>query len=394
MNGPRTRDVCIVATIPMPLTVFMAPHIRVLSRRLAVTLVATGTCDAMSNLRGPNVTCEPVTINREISIAADVLSLVNLWRLFRRHRFIAVQTISHKAGLLGMVAARAAGVPVRVHWFTGQAWAQRRGFSRWLLKSLDRVLVRCSTHLLADSVSQVAYLIENGIVRPGQATVLGHGSVCGVDSSRFKPDPGLRQEIRDRFRIPETAVTALFLGRLTRDKGLPELAAAFEQTSTECPDLHLLVVGPDEGGLKASMTQQLARVADRVHFESYTAQPQAFMAAADLFVMPSHREGFGMTVIEAAACGVPAIATRIYGLSDAVADGESGILVDLGDIPGLSAAMTALARDHALRRRMGEAAKRRVDEFFTQARLTEAYRMFFARLIDPTACALPKAGHQ
>ena len=376
----------------MTLSAFMAPHVRVMSRSWAVTLVATGTRDTVSELCGPNVTFERVVINRRISIAADVVSLVELWRLFRRHRFHAVQTISHKAGLLGMIAARAAGVPVRVHWFTGQIWATRRGFSRWLLKSLDRVLVRCSTHLLADSGSQRAFLIDQGVVRPGQVTVLGHGSVCGVDTSRFTPDLTRRREIRDRFNIPETAVIALFLGRLTHDKGLPDLAAAFDGASAACPELHLLVVGPDEGGLKASMEQRLAHVADRVHFEVQTAQPEAFMAAADVFMTPSLREGFGLTVIEAAACGIPAIATRIYGLSDAVADGESGILVDVADVGALSTAMVRLATDHALRRQMGEAARRRVESFFMQADLTEAFCAFYARLTEPAETVKTQVG--
>jgi glycosyltransferase involved in cell wall biosynthesis len=376
----------------MTLTAFMAPHIRVMSRSWAITLVATGTRDTMSDLCGPNVTFERVAINRRISIAADLVSLVNLWRLFRRHRFHAVLSISHKAGLLAMIAGRAAGVPVRVHWLTGQVWATRRGFVRWLLKSLDRVLVRCSTHLLADSASQRAFLIDQGVLRPGQVTVLGHGSVCGVDTSRFKPDPDLRREIRDRFGIPETAVTALFLGRLTRDKGLPELVSAFDRASAACPDLHLLVVGPDEEGLTTLIADRLARVRDRIHLEDHTPRPQAFMAAADFFVSPSHREGFGMTVIEAAACGIPAVATKIYGLSDAVEDGESGILIDVADVDALSAALTRLANDHGLRRKMGEAARRRVEAYFMQADLTEALRAFYARLTEPAEAVKMQVG--
>ena len=111
---------------------------------------------------------------------------------------------------------------------------------------------------------------------------------------------------------------ALFVGRLGSEKGVPELARAFAVAAHACPNLHLALVGPDEEGLEADLRRDTREMQDRVHVCGATREPEAFMAAADFLVLPSHREGFGSVVIEAAACGLPAVATRIYGLSDAV----------------------------------------------------------------------------
>jgi glycosyltransferase involved in cell wall biosynthesis len=366
-----------VAAVPISLTAFMAPHVRALARTMDLTLVASAAPEsgAMGPLTGVRFHQQP--ISRRVSVMADVRALVALWRFFRRERFDAVQSITPKAGLLTMIAGRFAGVPTRVHWFTGQVWATRSGAARLLLKGMDRLLAASATHLLADSVSQREFLEREGVVRPGRVTVLAEGSVCGVDTARFKPDPAARRDVRAASGIAADAVVALYLGRLNREKGLPELASAFGRVAPECPSLHLLVVGPDEGDMAESIRTAAGGASKRVHVAGETARPEAFMAAADFFVLPSHREGFGSSVIEAAACEVPAIATSIYGLTDAVADGESGVLVPVRDVVALAGAMRQLATEHDLRRRMGAAARLRVERLFTEERLTAALGAFY-----------------
>jgi glycosyltransferase involved in cell wall biosynthesis len=390
-QGVSDRDVCLLATVPYSLAVFLTPHIKALSRTNRVTLVANGSAEAQARGLGTSlsflqlgaaVEFQHLDISRGISIRSDIIALVQLWRLFRRRRFHIVQSITPKAGLLSMLAARVAGVPIRVHWFTGQVWATKSGASRWLLKSMDRLLVRCSTHVLSDSPSQRDFLVREGVVKPGQMVVLGQGSVSGVDTARFRPNADARSRIRAAVRIPDDAVVALFLGRLTRDKGLPELSAAFVTAARECPTLHLIVVGPNEGHMRESMAESVGEFGSRMHFVDYTNEPEAYMAAADMFVLPSRREGFGSSVIEAAACGVPAIGTRIYGLSDAIADGESGILVPLGDGGALASAMIRLATDRGARLDMGIAARIRVEGSFKEEHLTAALMQFYRELLS------------
>jgi len=175
---------------------------------------------------------------------------------------------------------------------------------------------------------------------------------------------------------------ALFLGRLNKDKGIPELAEAFALAARGGADsLHLLLVGPDETGMRELVDGKVGQLSQRVHYVDYTDRPESFMASADFFVMPSHREGFGSTVIEAAACGVPAIATRIYGLTDAVVDGVTGLLVPDHDRASLVAAIIKLTQDQRLRLELGRNALERVRVDFRQDQLVAAVAGFYERIL-------------
>lgn len=375
-------DVCLVATVPYSLTVFMTPHVKTLSRAYRVTLVANGSAEELSGLLGGSVSFQKVAIARDISIVDDVKAVISLWKLFRHRRFQIVHSITPKGGLLSMIAACVAGVPIRLHWFTGQVWATKSAVSRWLLKTLDRLLVLCATHVLADSPAQRDFLVEEGVLKRSDVVVLGHGSVCGVDTERFRPNSVKGSRIRVAVGIPDDGVVALYLGRLNREKGLVDLAGAFTLAARERADLHLLIVGPDEARVRESVIDTLSEVAGRAHFVDYTSEPEAYMAAADMFVLPSRREGFGSSVIEAAACEVPTIGTSIYGLSDALVDGESGILVPVGDVSALSSAMVRLATNPDERHAMGKAARIRVEQRFKQEHLTAALIDFYQKLLD------------
>lgn len=391
-GGAASPEICLVATVPYSLAVFMTPHIRTLAEKYRVTLVANAAGGAGVAALGTSVSFralpasvrfQHLDISRGVSGFADVRALIGLYRLFRRHRYAVVQSITPKAGLLSMLAARWAGVPVRIHWFTGQVWATRSGWSRWMLRSMDRLLVKCATHVLADSPSQRDFLAREGVAPAARVVVLGQGSVCGVDTARFRPSADARARIRGALGIPSAEVAALFLGRLNRDKGLPELVEAYTVAARHCRDLHLVIVGADEQGARAAMQRPLADVVSRVHFVDYTDEPEAYMAAADIFVLPSRREGFGSSVIEAAACEVPAIGSSIYGLVDAIADGESGILVPTGDAAALADALIRLATDRPTRLSMGQAARRRVERYFKESQLTAALMDFYAGLELP-----------
>lgn len=390
---PRVPRVCMVSTVPWSLVMFMGPHIRALGQHYDVTMVTNGSADSLSGvdslspLLGGQVRYLDLKIAREVSAFDDLLTLIALWRLFRREKFQVVHSITPKAGLLAMMAGLLAGVPVRIHWFTGQVWATRKGAGRWLLKALDWLLAACATHLLADSPSQRKFLIREGVVRPTQVTVMGEGSVCGVDTARFQPNPVSYSKIRTGLGIADTAVVALYLGRLKLDKGIPELASAFLLAARQCADLHLLLVGPDEGGMQVLAAHALSTVADRVHFVGFTTEPEVFMAAANFLILPSHREGFGTSVIEAAACGIPTIGSRIYGLTDAIVDGETGLLVPVGDAVGIADAMIRLASDQGFRLTLGRQALARVQRDFKQEVLTDALLDYYVSCLKRRASA-------
>ena len=271
-----------------------------------------------------------------------------------------------------MTAARIARVPRRVHWFTGQVWATRTGLARRVLRGADRFLAAQATHVLADSGSQLAFLRAEGVIGPQVGNVLAEGSISGVDAARFRPDAEARTRVRAELGIPAEALVYVFLGRLQPDKGVADLGAAFARVAGARTDVRLLVVGPDEAGVAGRLEAAVGAHRDRLHRVDFTPTPERFLAAADVFCLPSYREGFGTSVIEAAACGLPAVASRIYGLTDAVVDGETGLLHRPRDVDAIEAAMLRLAGDAALRERLGAAALARARDDFSGARVTAA----------------------
>lgn len=381
----RRRRICIVATVPYAIKYFMRAHIEVLKSDYDLLLVSSGCVEDFAELTGPHVAFKPISIERKVSISNDLKSLINLWRLFRTEKFDFVHSITPKAGLLTMLAARVAGVPLRFHIFTGQVWATRCGMQRFLLKLFDRLMVMNATTVLADSHSQRSFLIENKIVKPDKIRVLAQGSVAGVNLTRFKYNEGHRQQVRLEHQIPSDAVTFIFLGRLNHDKGLSDLSKAFASAATINNSIHLFIVGPDEENIEVELDQLKKQFPGRVHRATFTDFPEIYMSAADVICLPSYREGFGSVIIEAAAIGLPAIASRIYGITDAVEEDVTGILHLPGSVQEITEAMLKLASDETFRRQMGAAARKRANDKFSEGTVTKALSEFYLDMFNKMA---------
>lgn len=376
MNRKR---ICFVVSSPMTARAFLSGHLSALSRSYAIDLaVEAGEAGGLGNIPA-HARIVSVPIRRKVAPFADISSLIRLIVLFRRERYKAVSSVTPKAGMLAMLAAALARVPLRIHIFTGQVWATRKGWKRQLLKMADRCMARLATHVLADSPSQRDFMIAEGIAAAGKVRVLGKGSICGVNGARFRPDDGRRAEIWRAQGIPEEAVVFLFLGRLNRDKGVLDLAEAFAALGN--PDAWLLVVGPDEAGMCAAMQARLGPAQARCRFVGFTDRPEDFMAAADVFCLPSYREGFGMVVVEAAAAGIPTVASRIYGITDAVAEGVTGLLHRPGEVMEIVRGMRALADDPARRGELGRAARERALRLYSSETVTAAWVDFYGELL-------------
>jgi len=381
MKGAKPR-VCFVVATEITVTAFLLDQIRTAAKTHDVCVALNTRNNAFLAPYEINVEVVPVAIERKIKPLADLAALFALYRLFCARRFDLIHSVSPKAGLLAMLAGFLAGVPRRLHVFTGQVWVTRRGLSRFFLKSLDRLLAALATHLLADSPSQRDFLVADGVVTATKCTVLGKGSISGVNTARFQPDAAARDMVRLELAVPADGVLFLYLGRLNRDKGIADLAAAFANLCRSRDDIWLALVGPDEENMATLARQLCGAHADHLRLVDYTNTPQRYMAAADVFCLPSYREGFGTVVIEAAACGVAAIASRIYGLTDAVIDAETGLLHAAGDVATIETMMARLAGDRALRQRLGAAARNRACADFAMPVLTSALLVFYAKMLN------------
>lgn len=309
----------------------------------------------------------PIEIPRRISPLADLRAIVSLYAFFRQGEFDVVHSVTTKAGLLCAIAAMAARVPIRLHTFAGQPWAELSGPIRWISKFCDWLVVRWNTQCYADSESQRAFLVAEGVAGNRHIKVLGAGSISGVDLSRFDSKRFDKSRIKNELAIPEEALVITFVGRITQDKGITELVAAFDLLSRKnIKNVYLVLVGPfesDSGSLPETTKHGLSRN-PHIRVLGYTDTPEKYLAVADIFCLPSYREGFGSVVVEAAAMGVPAVATRVVGLVDSVVENLTGLLVPPKDETALAEALQRLLEDAQLRQKLGGAAQARAYEWF------------------------------
>lgn len=360
----KKKAVCFVVGAESFVEGFLSKQLEVLALYYDISLIApTDSPEALKNI-GISADIIHVPIARNISLKSDVFALIKLSCIFRNKRFDVIHSMMPKAGFLAMLAGWLARVPVRIHTFTGQVWITRTGLMCHLLKNCDRVLSFCATDLLSDSPSQVQ-ILNNYKITQRPIKVLGHGSNGGVDVERFCADTSIRKTFRSKIGVGDTEVLILFVGRLNRDKGVLDLVQAFVNLSNKHQGIHLAIVGPDEEDLKIQIDCAM-KDNSCIHYFPETACPEHYMMAADIFCLPSYRESFGLVTIEAAAVGLPVVASDIYGITDAVKSGDTALLYSPGDIDGLESQLAKLVVDSNLRTTMGQAGKRWVHKYFQQ----------------------------
>ncbi|MDC1051167.1 glycosyltransferase [bacterium] len=379
MSKPK---ICIVTATQLSVHWFLREHLKLMAQWADVTVIFNKKLNVEADISDLPITIKHVHVVRQISLLWDVWSLISLCRLFSLKNYDMVISLTPKAGLLSMLAAKLASVGVRLHIFQGEVWPSKTGLMHILLKAADKAIATLATNLMAVSRSQRSFLEANGIVAEERVKVLGEGSISGVDIDKFKPNLNGRRRERQKHQIPEGALVALFLGRITRDKGVFEMLAAFSVVAKEIDDFWLVLAGPDEEGL----TDILYKSVDpdlhaRIIFTGFQFAPENLMCAADFLCILSYREGLGLCVLEAAACGVPALGTNISGLSDAIINNETGVLVPLNDHQSAVNAMRELALNEAFRLKLGAAGKARVAVQFDAKSVVKAYDREFFTLI-------------
>lgn len=377
------KRVCLVSATPLTFHLFMKQHLDKLADWADVTIVYNQNYHKSVQPIRVSGKIKHIEIVRQISIFQDFIALCKLIFFLKRHKFDAVVTLVPKAGLLGSLAGRLCGIKTRIHIFQGEVWFSKTGFIRCVLKNADKLIASMGSHLLSVSESQRKFLVEQKICKHHELSILGHGSISGVDTKRFSPNRQNRSKIREKYDISKDACVILFVGRVVKEKGLIELVGVFNDLCTKHKELTLMLVGPDDDGL-ASDLQNSVELENRHRFVciGLSNSPETFMAAADIFCLPSYREGFGMAALEASSCALPVVGTNIHGLSDAVINNETGILVPVANQHELSNALSKLIQNIKLRGRYGRAGRKRTIKHFEHEKVIDAYSDFFRLAIE------------
>ncbi|MCC6338247.1 MAG: glycosyltransferase family 4 protein [Myxococcales bacterium] len=312
---------------------------------------------------------------RRVTPLGDWQALRRLHALLRSLQPGVVHAHTPKGGLLGTLAAEAAGVPVRLYHMRGLPFVTLKGPMRALMQTTERVSCRAATRVVCQSPSLRRTALERRLVAPERCEVILKGS-NGVDcDGRFQPARQAEsgRALRASLGIPPDDLVVGFVGRLVRDKGVPELVLAFERIASTRPKAWLLLAGPYEPRDPIdAQTRRRIESHPRIRTLGFVSDPGPVYAAADVVALPSHREGFPNVPLEAAAMERPVLSTRVDGCTDAVEDGVTGTLVGVEDVGALTAALDLYAADPDLRRRHGLAGRARVEADFRRDRIAEA----------------------
>lgn len=385
-----------VTTVPLSLWMFFHGQIAYMKARGFEIHALSSPGELLARFaQREGIPVHAVAMSRTITPWRDLRAIFHLYRHFRAIRPQIVHAHTPKGGMLGMIGAWLARVPVRIYHIHGLPLVTATGYKRFLLRWSDKLACLLAHRVLcvSHSIHQVA--VAERLCAARKIAVLLGGSTNGVDASnRFNPQfvgEQARLQERARYGIPGHALVIGFVGRIVRDKGLVELAAAWTVLRDEYPTLHLLIAGPFEPQDPIpSDVAELLHDDPRVYLVGQTDDTAQLYSAMDVAILPTYREGFPVVPLEAAAMMLPVVATRIPGCVDAVQDGVTGMLVPVRDAARLTAAIRTYLDDERRRHEHGRAGRERVMRDFHQETLWEALYQVYALLLQGKGVPLPE----
>ena len=330
-----------------------------------------------------------VSMERHVSPLKDLISLIRLIRVMRKERPVMVHSMTPKAGLLCMMAAWIAHVPIRVHTFTGLVWPTQTGLSRKILMLTDRITCFCATHIIPEGEGVKHDL--SSCITDKPMRVLGYGNVRGVDLNYWKRSGGTRTEgwLSER-REKKEPFTFVFVGRIVRDKGINELVNAFFRLNKNYPDTRLLLVGPVEDDLDPVLPETQMAIEKEESIISVGSQKDVrpYYEASDALVFPSYREGFPNVVLEAGAMELPCIVTDINGSREIIEEGVNGVIVPPRDESALYEAMEDMVTHPEKVSKMSAKSRPMIAARYEQSFVRMNLKHFYSELFLKNVCGV------
>lgn len=327
----------------------------------------------------------PIAMEREIAIVKDLRSLFLLIKLFNKINPAIVNAGTPKAGLLVGIAVSFNKVPIRIYTCHGLRLETLAGWKRKLLTVTEKIAACCAHHVVCVSNSLRQKFISCKLAGEEKVTVVGAGSCSGIDIDRFRRSdypPNRPEKVLHGKKIAKNAVFIGFVGRLTKDKGIEELVAAFDMLKHKFPNLYLLLVGGfEDSDLPSEETRNKISRDDRIINSGFVDDPLPYYQLMRLLVLPTYREGLPTVLLEACAMELPVVATLSTGCVDVVVDGKTGLLVPVGDSVALADKIALLLSDKILAALMGQQARRRIEQLYRQEFVWNNMAEFYKQLL-------------
>ena len=368
MNQKQT--IVLVSTTAFTISVFMLSHIKKLSNYYNL-LIFCNDAKALKKKVPNNVSLINLNFYRKPQLIIDLKTLLKLTYLIIKNKPYLTISLSPKAGFLTAISSFITRVPYRIHWFTGQVWITKKSLDRKFYQLIDKIIFNLSSHVLVDSHTQRKFLISNNIISKNKSSVLLNGSVGGVNIKKFKFNISNRNSNRKKFSISKKDFIFLYLGRINRDKGIMDIIEAFEKIQ-ELHKTFLILVGPIED----KDIKNLIKNNKKVIHVGKTFSPEKWFSVADIFCLPSYREGFGSTIIEAGSCNLPTLGSNIYGINDAIKKDQTGFFHKAGNVNDIQKKMLFAIKNKKLLKKYGKKARKRVEKNFEESLVTQKFLEF------------------
>lgn len=359
-----------ISTVAISLDILLKGQLSFLNDHYEVVAVSGADVHLETVAVREGVRVVSVPMSRSIAPIKDLVSLVRLYFLFKKEQPHIVHSITPKAGLLSMIAAYFAGVPVRMHTFTGLIFPYKKGFMQTLLLFMDKVLCRFATHIFPEGAG-----VKNDLQRYKVTTkplhLLANGNVNGIDTTYFDTSQVSETEqiaLRQELQLTAGDFVFVFVGRLVADKGVNELVAAFSELSRTTTHCKLLLVGPLESELDplTAVTLQAISTNRAIISVGFQSDIRPYLCISNVFVFPSYREGFPNVVLQAGAMGLPCIVTDISGSNEIIQQGVNGIVIPVQDAASLLEQMKELLQDATLTFNLAQAARENIVRKYPQ----------------------------
>lgn len=369
------KKICAITTIDMTLSSFVVDAMRALQQHedVEVTL-ACSMSDDFYERHKDEFHCVNIPMCRGVNPLDIVKSTYAFYKLFKKEKFDYIQYATPNASLYASIAAKLVGVKKRVYCQWGIRYVGFQGRSRWLFKQLEKIICKLSTHVRSASQKNLDFAVSEGLYKAEKAGIIGNGGTIGVDNKQYDiaKKTELKASVLEQYPILNDKTVFGFVGRMDKDKGVNELFRAFFNVASNNPNMALLMIGPMDkaDGINEALLKQ-AKESEQIIFSGYTKEVPKYMAAMDVLIHPSYREGFSMVIQQTMFMGVAILTTDIPGPSEVIEAGVSGLLVPARESVELTEKIEQLANDKVLRASLAEEGYFRASKLFNRQRMIE-----------------------
>ena len=366
-----------ITTVPLSLKVLLKGQLRFMaSNGFDVKGVSSEGEELREVHENEGIAVEAITMSRKITPFQDLKSLWEMWNFLRKEKPQIVHTHTPKAGIIGMLAARLAGVPHRLHTVAGLPLMEATGTKRKILNFVEKLTYSSATRVYPNSKGLYDFILQNNFTQSNKLKIIANGSSNGIDTAFFSPDQVTEIErvtLIEKLNIQPDDFVFVFVGRIVSDKGINELIKAFSELqaaeNNEPAGIKLLLVGGLENDLDPLNPETLAEINQNKDIISVGFQQdvRSFFAIADALVFPSYREGFPNVVMQAGAMGLPSIVSDINGCDEIIIEGENGLIIPSKNVEKLKEKMLTLAKDKNLYTKLKGNSRRMIENRYEQS---------------------------